>query len=52
MKKVVASLGALKHRKQGTEADAAAVEHGAWSMVGGPHNQQGKGKEKCCKQSG
>lgn len=49
MKEVVASLGALKHRKQRTGADAAAMEK---SLVGGPHNQQGKGREKCCKQSG
>ena len=49
MKEVVASLGALKHRKQRTEADAAAMEK---SLVSGPHNQQGKGREKCCKQAG
>ena len=44
MKKVVASLGALKHRKQGTEADAAAVEHGAWSMEHGGRASQSAGE--------
>lgn len=39
MKEVVASLGALKHRKQRTEADAAAMEK---SLVSGPHISRGR----------